>query len=587
MTSVTNSIGWLHQIARRSVESAASLTFVVVAVASSNAQQAVPQPHVDFSRTERRFDAFNTEQQRTRNATVPLPRAERPQISGDTKPLFKLRAVDIDGARALPDTALTEAFAPYLGKTVSQADLTAMTAKISAIYRAAGFHLSRAIVPPQDVSNDRIRIRVIEGRIAEVVVKGERVEKVGIGKLLDRLTRESPARRETFERQLLLVNDLPGVRLTDTELEEIGDGSGRFRLVVQVETWLNYTAVSLDNRGTTAIGPLQAYLSSSFNSTVVPGDMLGVNLSTVPDTTQELKFARLSYNAPIGLDGARVGVTAAVSDIRPGDLRRTIDTVDRAQVYELKGSIVPLRSRDSSLWLTAAATYSDFRETDVFGLAYQDRTRTVSLTLDYQARDPLDGWNYLTLTGRQGLGILDASRKGDDYLSRWDGSGVFSKLEFSYTRYQPITDAWSLKLSAAGQLSSTALLGSQEFYLGAAFGRGYWGADFSGDNAIGGSAELRFDQVLANDFVKGYQLYGFVDKTVAWNFHSEGSNPLVLSLVGVGARAYLANQLQAGVEVAVPLEYRTPMEQSHNPRAFFYVSQSFKLCPGSARLVCS
>ena len=38
-------------------------------------------------------------------------------------------------------------------------------------YRAAGFHLSRAIVPPQDIRDGRVRIRMIEGSIVETELK--------------------------------------------------------------------------------------------------------------------------------------------------------------------------------------------------------------------------------------------------------------------------------------------------------------------------------------------------------------------------------------------------------------------------------
>ena len=71
-------------------------------------------------------------------------------------------------------------------------------------------------------------------------------------------------------------------------------------------------------------------------------------------------------------------------------------------------------------------------------------------------------------------------------------------LNLWFTRYQTLTDAWSLKLAAAGQIGLTARCSlSQQFYLGgAAFGRGYGSAEISGDNGVAGSLELRFDQKL-------------------------------------------------------------------------------------------
>lgn len=549
------------------------------------AQQAARSPQPNLGRTERYFDIIEREQTRAKKP-APIPNETAPIVASAHRPLFRLAGVAVDGVTALPRDAIAATYRDFIGKTVSQADLAAIAGRISDLYRAAGFHLSRAIVPPQDVRDGRVRIRVIEGRIADIVLKGERTAQFGIGAMLAPITDENPSRRATLERALLLVNDLPGVRISDTAIEEIGTGSGRFRLVVWLESWQNYTAVSLDNRGSDAIGPLQSYVASSFNSALMAGDTFGVNLSTIPDTPTELGFGRLFYNAPVGNDGARIGVVGAYGEQRPGDIRASIDTVDRSGTFDLRGSIVPIRSREQTLWLTGAAGIGEFYEDTVFGPSYRDHIRAAYLTADYQMHDPLNGWNYWTLTARQGLPILGASEQDGLLLSRPDGSGTFSKLALFYTRYQPLSDIWSVKLSFAGQLASTALLASEEFYLGLPFGRGFWGAEIGGDNGVGGSLELRFDQVLQSNILKGYQLYAYVDRTDAWNFHSDGQ-ALSLTLTGAGVRFYLPYDLQLGIEGAVPLEYHIPDPQPHDLRAFFSISKVFKFCPGSLQMHCS
>jgi hemolysin activation/secretion protein len=39
-------------------------------------------------------------------------------------------------------------------------------------------------------------------------------------------------------------------------------------------------------------------------------------------------------------------------------------------------------------------------------------------------------------------------------------------VDFALTRYQKLSDTWSVKFATAGQLASTTVLESQEFYLG-------------------------------------------------------------------------------------------------------------------------
>jgi hemolysin activation/secretion protein len=560
---------------------ACALIWLLVTCDSGNAQQTGYQPRADPRLPETSFDSFQREHDRDKRAAIQMPTLAKPEVAADTTPLFKLTAVFVDGASVMPADRIAATYRPYLGRTVSQADLVAIAENISNLYRGAGYHLSRTIVPPQDIKDGRIRVRVIEGKIAEIVLNGKEVDQFGIRSLLQPVIDEQPSRQKTLERQLLLVNNRPGVRITDSSLAEIGTASGNFRLTVTVETWRIFMTQSLDNWGAPPLGPAQAYSTSAFNSYLMSGDSLAVNLALTPDATPELRFARVSYDVPIGQDGARLGATAFYSEFWPSDERRLFDTRDQIQNYELRGSIVPLQSRASSLSLTAAANYTDDAERDALGLIYSDHIRAASLTADYKLRDDLNGWNYLTVIVRQGLDILGASQKDDPFTSRAGASGVFTALDFSFARYQPLSDVWSLKLSASGQWASMPLLFSQQFFLG---GAAYGPAYYSGDNGIAASAELRFDQTLSFDLLKGYQLYGFIDRGGVWNV--DNSEVFSLSSIGVGMRLYLTSQLQAGLAVAVPFRYHITANDVSDQRILFSLSNTFKLCPDRPQMRC-
>ena len=549
------------------------------------AQTTQPAP-LDPRQGERNFERFELEQRRARKPPVPIPRVARPEVSADTKPLFQLKAVSVEGASAIADDVIAETYEPYIGRTVSQADLVAITVKIGDRYREAGYHLSRAIVPPQDIKRGRIRIQVIEGQIAEVELKGEGAEQFGIRAMLDPVLAEQPSRLPTLERQLLLIGDRPGVGIVNTALEEIGATTGRFRLIIELKTVRINAALGINNAGTPPVGPLQSYFATGLNSSFISGDSLGVNFSTVPDATRELRFGRLLYDTPLGVNGARVGATASYSETWPGDDRRQLATNIKSNSFELRASIDPLQTRKSALRLTVAANYSDVSERDMLGTTYRDHIRTVDLRADYRLSDDLGGLNYLNLTLRQGIDVFGASRRGDDFLSNFNSSNNFTLFSFAGTRIQKLNDVFSLKISAAGQVASTTLLTSQQFYLGGpAFGRGYFSGDLSGDDGIAGSLELRFDQRANTDFFKGYQLYGFVDRGTAW-FRNGTEEWFSLTSAGGGVRLYFADALQADFAIAVPLDYRSPYNIESNPRFLFSVAKAFDLCPDRTFMRC-
>jgi hemolysin activation/secretion protein len=560
--------------------------WIIITCLPAQAQHA-NQPGYDPRQTERRFDSQQSSQGANGRPRLPSPQFARPEGQGDSRPLFVLRHVSISGAIAIPQERLAATYQSYIGKKVSQADLAAIAAAVSDVYRVAGFHLSRAIVPPQDIQGGQLRIQVIEGSITELVLKGDDAERFGVRPMLEAALTERPSRLATLERQLLLINGRPGVQIEDTAIEEIGTASGDFRLILSLKTWHLFTSVGVDNLGSSSVGPWQSYGTAAFNSYLAPGDSLVFNLSTTPGDPRQLAFGRLSYDVPVGTDGARIGASGYYSEVWPGDYRHLYSDNVKTESFEIRGSIVPLQSQKSSLTLTAAAGFTNATENDVFGPIYADRIRTASLTSDYRLQDNFGGTNYLTVNYRQGLDILGASHRDDDYLSRDGASGKFSALNFWFTRYQTLTDAWSLKLAAAGQTASGPLFASQQFYLGGvAFGRGYGSAEISGDNGLAGSAELRFDQKTNLRYLSGYQLYAFVDSGVAWNDGYRLSDGLSLTSAGGGVRFFLADGLQADIGAAAPLTYRSPDNPTRGARVLFSLTSALKLCPVRATTRC-
>lgn len=551
---------------------------IFAGVSPAFAQQA-NAPGFDPRQPEKYFEN-QTEQESLSRPPVRLPTVGQPNTGGDTKPQFVLRGVNVGGAHAIPRDRIAAVYQTYLGKKVSQADLAAIAGAISDLYRAAGFHLSRAIVPPQDIADGRVRIQVIEGAIVQTELKGDGAEQFGVRPMLGPVLAEQPSRLATLERQLFLINGRPGVRITDTALEEIGGTTGRFRLVVYLKTWHVFSSFGLDNLGSSSVGPWQTYATGAFNSYLTPGDALVVNLSTIANDPRELGFARLSYDAPVGVDGVRLGASVLYSAVRPGDARRLDSDITTTEAFEVRASTVPFMSQSSALTLTMAGTFSNVSEHDLYGPWYNDHIRTASLTADYRLQDRFGGTNFATLTYRQGLDIFGASHFDDDLLSRDGAASNFSVLNVWFTRYQTLNDAWSLKISAASQTASRPLFTSQQFYLGgAAFGRGYGAAEISGDNGLAGSLEVRFDQKLNFRYWTGYQLYAFGDAGAVWNDGYRLSDGLALTSAGAGVRFFLPDDIQADFGVAVPLSYRAPDNERRSPRFLFTLSSAFRLCP--------
>lgn len=496
---------------------------------------------------------------------------------------FRLRTVDLEGASAVAESELAQAYAPFLGQDVSQADLTTITAALGRIYRDAGYHLTRAIIPAQDLANGRLRIQIVEGAIEEVVVLGDDRGVYGLPSLFSPLTAERPSRRATLERQLLLANDRPGVRVTDTTLDEIEPGSGRFRLKVTAQTWTVYGAVGIDNLGPVAAGPWQSSASLAINSLALPGDSLVFSGSMTPGSWREFHFGSLAYDVPVGLDGLRIGAAANMSEIRPGDARRWQGTISQTETYELRAWYAPLVSQDQTLWLGGALGVSNNSGRTYSGPSYDDHFGLLSLSADYRLRLSDDSWSYLFVTFRQGLGSVDG-----DLPSRTGASTRFSLVNASFAHYQNLGDAWSLKLSAGSQIASDPLPISQQFYLGGySFGRGFEAGWIAGDNAVAVSGELRYDIPVRSSYLNALQLYGFVEGGATQSYFHPNDVVQKIATIGAGVRLFVTDGLVADVTLAKPIVDTALSHRLEGISVLFSLTNVFRLCPTSQKWLCN
>lgn len=571
-----------------------SLVCGLVAIATLAGSAALAQQSPVRPGVEGREPALSQSERRAiedREGAAPLgaagPAVDRMPERPAGGPTLLLTDVAVSGAQSLPADALEPAYRPFVGRTVSVDELSALAEALSQAYRGRGFHLSRALIPQQDLAAGRLRVAVVEGAITEIVVRGDADGRHGIAELLAPIAREQPSSRRTLERQLLLVNERPGVMVTDTTIDEIEPSSGRFRLTVTVRTWDAYAAVGADNLGSRAVGPWQVSGNAALNSILFPGDTLSVAGTTVPNASRELRFGRVSYDAPIGIDSFRVGASVATSHVWPGDHRRWTRTWSKADSYEARVSYAPILTQAHSVWLTGALGLVDAREQNEFGPAYKDRVRIASLTADYKANLVPGGWSYLSATYKQALGFDGFADRNRDWVSRFGASGHFAVFGASLTHYQNLAESWSLKLAAAGQVASGPLLLSQQYYLGGNwFGRGLPSGWISGDDALAGSLELRYDGVLKDSFAKGYQLYAFVEGGGTRSKLEPRDFIQSVASVGAGVRVFLTDEIQLGVGIAKPIVYRSPTNHDRGVAVMFSISNAVRLCPSAQGVRC-
>ncbi len=508
------------------------------------------------------------------------PVAPGPQVRITAAPgTFVLSGVDIDGATVYSPDALAKLYEPLLARRISLAEIEGLLAAITRKYHADGYILSHAVAPPQKVELGILKIHVIEGYVARVVVPDASAER---GALLRDYARpivaQRPLTQAVLERQTLLMGDLPGVTVRPA-IVPIDEAAGRYELRLAVTRKPVGGAVGFDNRGTDAVGPLESYALVQLNDLVGNDDATQFTFFTVPNQPRELLYGELRHDEPIGTDGARLALSVSRTWVDAGDDLRFFDLNSHALRVGAELRYPLIRRRKQSLYLTGQTYWSDSYEDVLGSKAFADRVRAIGAGARFNVADDWGGDSTVGAGLVAGLSVLGASRAGDMLLSRPRGTGHFLKATVDAARQQQIGGPWSAYFAATGQESNAILLSSEEFGLGGArFGRAYDPSEVTGSRGVAGSLELRYDDsVRAEGVAVGYQLYGFVDYGAVWNAPpAGGSDRDTLASTGFGVRLGWSGTLFGETELAFPLTRGVATNGGKDaPRIFFRLTGVF------------
>ena len=502
--------------------------------------------------------------------TQPLPKirieqAATPATGHADSTRVLVRVLHVSGAHVFTEATLVASTGFRPGSQLSLADLQVMATRITDFYRRHGYFVARAYLPAQQVNDNVVTIAVSEGHYGKVILRNSSNLSSPLAQSrLDGLNSGDPITIAPLESRLLLLTDVPGVRVSSTLSP--GDAPGTSDLLVDVAPGPRISGnVYADNAGNPYTGENRIGATVNLNDPLGRGDVASLSVLT---SGRGLRYGRASYQMEFGR--ATVGVAYSKLDYTLGRQFRPLSAHGSAEVASVYGSYPLLRSRDTNL--TAGLVYEDKTFQDKIDLFHtvSDRTAQVlSGQLYGNHQDRFGGGGVTNFFVSLSLGSLDiqtpAVRAADAVTARSNGS--YSKLWFNLARVQRLTDLWSLGASFTGQLASTNLDPSEKMVLGGMDGiRAYPQGEGFGDEGYQASLEARLLLAGLSEHVPGQvHLIGFVDSGhITINKHPwyAGSNSETLSSIGAGltwddpgdfsVRTYYASKLGSQHAISAP-----------------------------------
>lgn len=508
--------------------------------------------------------------------TIPAQKTSTPVPSEAKSIKFTLKSLKIIGATAFSNDDLSDIYSGYVDKEITLDTVYSIASAITARYRDAGYFLSRAFVPAQEIDKGNVAIKVIEGYVGAVDGESEFTQTTIIRNEIDKLTKQRPLSSKQMERFLLLLNDLPGHNFGGvlSPLEDAQDGA--VKLTLASEKVEGVGSVSYDNYSSRFLGPNE--ITASYSKSFIPFQQTTISALSDVDRSK-LRYGTLNHTISL-LSDIRLELSGGITQALPGYSLESSQIESFSKFVSASLEYQWIRQRQQNLSVKAALDARNVTS-DILGSPLtRDYIRAFRITGDY---DVVDGWmgsNNANLTVSHGINWLSSSNPNDPNLSRAGALPDFTKVEASLSRLQAITHDWSAYIAGSGQWATGVLYSSEQFgYGGQSFGRAYDASDITGDRGLKGAFELRYSG-LTGDRMVDVQPYGFYDIGVVWN-DAVGQQPeQSASSFGAGLRFNTIWKQSGNIGLAWPIDRNVaiPIYNNggvHGPRIILQITQQF------------
>ena len=523
--------------------------------------------------------------EQTRQPAVPvLPPATAPRVVDvPVRPTITLpegvtvqaSAFRVTGATSYPVDTLTAMLQPWVGKRLDIAGLNEAAGALTRHYQSRGHLLTYAYLPAQRVADGVIEIAVLEGKLDAVQIvtaQDVRLRDEVIQAHTDRLAtspeQPRPVLLPEVERQMLLLNDIPGVAARAAFTP--GSSTGGADMVVSVaEDDPLGLRLELDNHGSRSTGEARAGAGLQLRDLFGWGDQ--TDLRALVSSRAGLVSGSLGVLVPVGGDGFRVGASVSRLSYELAGAFRNLGASGNANTLGTEVSYPFIRSADTNLSVRLAGEYKRLRdEVQLIGRSFPKRNKTIDVAVAFDRRDGWGGVSAARVTASMGsLSLLDDEQRAQDAAGlRTQRS--YRKLGVQFVRQQQLGGPFSLVLRAAGQASGGNLDSSEKFSLsGPGAVRSYAPGEASVDQGGLLSVEARY----AHDYLGGSFVWGLFHERAEGRVNRA---PLVATgneprLSGTGLSVQW-NGADIGLSASMAWRgSRTPTAEGGDPKPRFYL----------------
>ena len=446
--------------------------------------------------------------------------AEKSEEENDLVKVF-VKEFNFEGNKKYPTSEFLKLVENKINKELNYADLRNILQDISFYYRSKGY-LATAFLPEQDITDGKVQIFIVEGRIGKVEIKADAKKKLNISRerisrfIFNKIKANEILNIVQLDRNIRNLNNTPGINAIAQLVE--GDQLGQTDVIISASNTKTLNTTSLvDNNGSRSSGYERVTNIFNFDSVLNKGE----RFSFTDVITEGSHYYASSVTAPIGYNG--LSTTLRISKMMY-DLGAPFESTDPTGYstefflgFNKELIVKPNKGLTSSLSFSRNDYVNDL---NTGSNSDKDIVKTSS-NLTFNSQDKLfsGGTNSVSLTGI--YGVLDlsdnASNFETDHITA-KSDGEYWKLSLNANRFQRITDSVSAVIKFNGQYTDKNLDGAEQLSLGGPSAvRAYPANEGAGDQGF--VTSLEFNKTFTkNKKITFFYDYGKIQlHKIAWN----------------------------------------------------------------------
>lgn len=386
-------------------------------------------------------------------------------------PSFDIQAFVIEGNTLFQPYELHALVESFTGTQKDFGDIQRALEKLQAFYLERGYDAVRVLVPEQGIRSGRVRLQVIEARIRNVKIEGNRFfDNENVRATLPALQEGQVPNARDIGANVTLANENP-IRQERVVLESTPE-VGKVDAVVRVtdgDPWR--TSAFFDNTGNGTTGYNRAgigFLNANFGGA---DHVLNLQAITSPTQYDDVLILGVGYRIPMYRSNALLDFYGGYSDVDSGTLQDLFSVAGSGTILGARYTQVLRRLGSYEQKLAAGLEWKAFKNDVVLiggsGTLVPDVT-TLPFLLTYTGRDQEPGRDlsfFMTYAINNPHGDGDASAQAIDGARSGAKAGFqIVRAGASYSR--ALKDDNILRVTFEGQYTRDALIPGEQFGLG-------------------------------------------------------------------------------------------------------------------------